>query len=55
MEIGDTVRVRAGNYTAAILDVWQNGNETWYTLDRDLGDGFRVSCEWPARKLEFVS
>jgi len=51
MNIGDTVKVDGRGYTAVIQEAWENGNEIWYTLDRELGDDFRVSYEWPEKRL----
>ena len=50
---GDAVQVDGRGYTAIVEHVWENDDygETWCTLDRELGDDFRVAFQWPASRL----
>ncbi len=54
MNVGDDVKVIGGAYSAVVKEVWQDDVGSWCVLDRELGNGFRVSYEWPEYELELV-
>ncbi len=54
MKIGDEVMVIGGTYSAVVREVWRDDGACWCVLDRELGNGLRVSYEWPEYELERV-